>query len=143
VKTWVNTSFGNSRLITKWSANIKKDFAKRYREQNWTIDPHKYPIKKVRDRTLERHPLLAQWGQRVAGKPSDYGDLMHRESEIIVSTMLRLAREHGVPSLPVHDSLIVPMSEADISKRLLEEEFVKNTGVRPTLKVTSSKLYDF
>ena len=66
---------------------------------------------------------------------------MCRESEIIVSTMLRLAIEHGIPSMPVHDSLIVPLSEAETSKRILDEQFVKLTGVRPTLK--TSTLYDF
>ena len=68
---------------------------------------------------------------------------MFRESEIIVSTMLRLAREHDIPSMPVHDSLIVPLSEVETSKRLLDEEFVRLTGVTPTLKVRRSTLYDF
>jgi hypothetical protein len=68
---------------------------------------------------------------------------MYREGQIIISTMLRLAREHNIPSLPVHDSLIVPASEAVTSKRMLEEEFAKTTGVRPTLKVIRSTLYDF
>ena len=31
VKFWVNASFGNRTLITKWSADLKKDFAKRNR----------------------------------------------------------------------------------------------------------------
>lgn len=38
VKFWVNASFGNSSLITKWSPDLKKAFAKRYREDSWTID---------------------------------------------------------------------------------------------------------
>jgi hypothetical protein len=135
------SSFGNSHLLTRWSPDIKRDFAKRYREQQWTIDTSLYPIRLVRERTLERHPLLEQWGQPIDGKPLNYADLMFRESEIIVSTMLRLAREHGIPSMPVHDSLIVPLSEADTSKRLLEEQFGKFTAVRPTLKVRT--LYDF
>ncbi len=42
VKFWVNASFGNRSLITKWSADLKKAFAKRYREDGWTIDPKKY-----------------------------------------------------------------------------------------------------
>jgi hypothetical protein len=141
VKTWVNSSFGNSGLLTRWSPGIKRDFAKRYREKRWTIDTGKYPVSMVRKQTLARHPLLELWGQPIEGKPQDYGDLMCRESEIIVSTMLRLARDHGIPSMPVHDSLIVPLSEVETSKRLLDEQFVKLTGVRPTLKVRT--LYDF
>jgi len=56
---------------------------------------------------------------------------MFRESEIIVSTMLRLAREHGIPSMSVHDSLIVPLSEVETSKRLLDEQFVHPLGFIP------------
>jgi hypothetical protein len=67
VKTWVNSSFGNSGLITKWSPGIKKDFEKRYTDERWTIDARKYPIREVRARTLERHPLLEQWGSRLPG----------------------------------------------------------------------------
>jgi hypothetical protein len=115
VKTWVNGSFGNSSLLTGWSPDVKKDFAKRYRQQKWIIDPRKYPMRVVQEKTLARHPLLKTWGSRMPGKPQDYGDLMCRESEIIVSTMLRLAREHGIPSMPVHDSLIVPMSDVETS----------------------------
>jgi len=41
VKFWINASFGNSSLIAKWSPNLKKAFAKRYREDGWTIDSKK------------------------------------------------------------------------------------------------------
>jgi len=143
VKTWVNSSFGNSSLLSRWSPDVRKGFAKRYRQDKWIIDPRKYPVRMVREKTLARHPLLETWGHRMRGKPQDYGDLMCRESEIIVSTMLRLATEHGIPSVPVHDSLIVPLSEVETSKRVLDEQFVKLTGVRPTLKVRRSTLYDF
>jgi hypothetical protein len=37
-------------------------------------------------------------------------DLMYYESEALVGSMLALKREHGIPSLGVHDSLIVPAS---------------------------------
>jgi hypothetical protein len=141
VKTWVNSSFGNTGLLTRWSPRIQRGFAKRYWEQQWTIDTRLYPIRLVRERTLERHPLLEQWGRPINGKPQNYADLMFRESEIIVSTMLRLKREHGIPSTPVHDSLLVPVSDVETGKRLLNEQFEKLAGVRPTLKVRT--LYDF
>ncbi|MDA9398555.1 hypothetical protein XH79_06965, partial [Bradyrhizobium sp. CCBAU 45389] len=98
VKIWINNSFGNSGLLTKWSPGIKADFARRYRDRGWTIDARLFPVRLVREKTLERHPLLAQWGKPNAGRPQSYADLMFRESEIIISTMLRLAREHGIPA---------------------------------------------
>ena len=139
VKTWVNASFGNRGLLTRWPSSIKDDFAKRYDKQRWIIDGRKYPVRLVREATLARHPLLKEWGQSNKGKPQDYGDLMHRESQI----MLRLAREHDVPSLPVHDSLIVPSSQAEVSQRVLKEQFQSYTGAIPTLKVKRSTQWDF
>jgi len=136
VKFWVNASFGNRSLITKWSSNLKKAFAKRYREDGWTIDSKKYPVRLVREKTLACHPLLGQWGTKVApNMPWSYGHLMFSESRVIISTMLRLAREHNIPAAPVHDSLIVPRSKEVIAWKTLNEQFTKIIGVVPTLKL--------
>ena len=124
-----------SALIAKWSANLKKAFAKRYREDGWTIDPKKHPVRLVREKTLARHPLLGQWGTKVApNMPWNCGHLMFTESRVVISTMLRLAREHNIPAAPVHDSLIVPRSKEVIAYRILDEQFTKIIGVVPTLK---------
>jgi hypothetical protein len=137
VKFWVNASFGNKSLITKWSADLKKTFAKRYREKGWTIDPKTHSVRSVRQKTLARHPLLGQWGtQPAANMPWSYGHLMFRESRVIISTMLRLAREHNIPAAPVHDSLIVPRSKEVIAYRILDEQFTKIIGVVPKLKLS-------
>jgi hypothetical protein len=144
VKFWVNASFGNRALITKWSADLKKAFAKRYREDDWTIDSEKYPVRLVRANTLAYHPLLGQWGTKSApNMPWSYGHLMFSESRVIISTMLRLAREHNVPAAPVHDSLIVPRSKVVIAERVLDEQFNKIIGVKPTLKVRPLMAWDF
>lgn len=136
VKFWVNASFGNRSLITKWSKNLKKDFQKRNRDHGWEIDSKKYPIRLVREKTLASHPLLAQWGTRTApNMPWSYGHLMFSESRVIISTMLRLAREHNIPALPVHDSLIVPRSKEAIAEGVLDEQFTKIIGAKPKLKI--------
>lgn len=137
VKFWVNASFGNSSLIARWSPNLKKAFAKKYREDGWTIDSKKYPVRLVREKTLARHPLLGQWGTKGApNMPWSWGHLMFSESRVIISTMLRLAREHNIPAAPVHDSLIVPRSKEVIAYRTLNEQFTKIIGVVPTLKLS-------
>lgn len=135
VKFWVNASFGNRALITKWSANLKKDFEKRHREKGWKIDNKVHSVANVRAKTLARHPLLGQWGTKSGpNMPWSFGHLMFSESRVIITTMLRLAREHGIPALPVHDSLIVPRSKEAIAERLLDEQFTTIIGVKPTLK---------
>jgi hypothetical protein len=137
VKFWVNASFGNPSLITRWSADLKKAFAKRYRGDGWSIDSKKYPVREVREKTITRHPLLGQWGTKVApNMPWSYGHLMFSESRVVISTMLRLAREHNIPAAPVHDSLIVPRSKEVIAYRILDEQFTKIIGVVPTLKLS-------
>jgi hypothetical protein len=137
VKFWINASFGNSSLIKRWSQDLKKGFAKRHREKGWTIDAERYPVRVVREKTLARHPLLGQWGTKAApNMPWSYGHLMFRESRVIISTMLRLAREHNIPSAPVHDSLIVPRSKEEIAERILDEQFTLIVGVKPKLKVS-------
>jgi hypothetical protein len=137
VKYWVNASFGNRSLITRWSADLKKAFAKRYRENGWTIDIEKYSVRSVREKTLAFHPLLAQWGTKTAPNiPWSYGHLMFSESRVIISSMLRLAREHNIPAAPVHDSLLVPRSKEVIAYQILDEQFTKIIGVVPKLKLS-------
>ena len=62
-----------------------------------------------------------------------YGDLMFMESEAIIGAMLTLMRDHQIPSLPVHDSLIVPASKFHVAKGILIDRFRKQTGVTPKL----------
>lgn len=136
VKFWVNASFGNRTLITRWSPNLKKDFEKRNREHGWRIDSRRHSVASVRAKTLARHPLLSQWGTKAApNMPWSYGHLMFTESRVVITTMLQLAREHNIPAVPVHDSLIVPRSKEAIAERVLDEQFTAIVGVKPTLKV--------
>ena len=53
---------------------------------------------------MNRHPVLRDLTGITSAK------LQFVESKAIVATMLRLKRDHDIPALPVHDSLIVPRS---------------------------------
>ena len=75
------------------------------------FDPKLYPMKNISEKVLERHPLLARWGGEIRGRVRDWRDLMYLESQAIIGAMLTLMRDHQVPSLPVHDSLVVPGSK--------------------------------
>ena len=86
-------------------------------------------MKEIRAKVLERHPLLARWGGEIRGRERGYGDLMYLESEAIIGAMLMLMRDHQVPSLPVHDSLIVPETKFHVAKGALIHHFRKKTGV--------------
>jgi hypothetical protein len=132
-KFWVNASFGNSRLISKWTKDMKADLQERLVKKKSTrpstFDPKSYPIKLVQEQVLQRHPLLHCWGGKIRGRIRDYGDLMFTESEVIVGSMLILMKEHGVPSMPVHDSLIVPRSKRQLAQDVLRHRFKMETGM--------------
>ena len=59
---------------------------------------------------------------------------MFFESEVILSTMCQLIKR-GIPSLPVHDSLIVKRQDADSAKKCLATEYEFKIGIRPYVRV--------
>jgi hypothetical protein len=86
----------------------------------------------MRDKALKAYPLLkhmGQWGL-------EWGDLMYVESEVIIKAMTVLMRM-GVPSLPVHDALIVPVSDAAEGARTLYLSFHSIVGTLPVIKTKS------
>ena len=133
-KFWINASFGNSKLLSKWNKDVVKGLKAQLAHKRLSgFDPKLYPMKRIKEKVLERHPLLARWGGEIRGSVRDYGDLMFIESEAIMGAMLTLMRDHQVPSLPVHDSLIVPVSKFKVAKEALIDHFRKQTGVVPRL----------
>jgi hypothetical protein len=137
-KFFVNASFGNSALLSKWTkeatADLEKKVARKRLDEEF--DHRAYPMKMIRERVLRRHPLLKDWGREpIRGRLRDWSDLMFAESEAIMKTMLTLKREHNTPSLPVFDALIVPMSKQKLAKEVLIEQFRTETGAVPRLDV--------
>ena len=74
---------------------------------------------------------MADWSSGDIG----WSNLMFIESEIIIGTMLKLMNDHNIPSLPVHDCIIVRKSDQDLAMRILSEQFYEKTGLVPKLKV--------
>lgn len=134
-KFWINASFGNSNLLSRWSKALVQGLEAQLAKKGLSgFDAKNYPMKRIKEKVLERHPLLARWGGEIRGRVQNYGDLMYRESEAIIGAMLTLMRDHQVPSLPVHDSLIVPVSKFKVAKEALIHHFRKQTGVVPRVE---------
>ena len=134
-KFWINASFGNSKLLSRWNEENLESIERRLTKKELSgFDPKLYPMKMIKQKVLERHPLLARWGVKIRGRVRNYGDLMYIESEAIIGAMLTLMREHQVPSLPEHDALIVPGSKFIVAKGILTHHFQKQTGVVPRLE---------
>ena len=59
---------------------------------------------------------------------------MFIESQAMIGTMCELM-SRGIPSLSVHDSLIVLASDREIAEQTLSKHYRKETGTVPVLKV--------
>lgn len=95
---------------------------------------------------LAQYPFLANLAALVppadlAGLPDDKHGwaagqwLVQREASIIARAMMALSGA-GVIVLPVHDSLVVPVSEVLKAREALEAAFVALAGIVPRLEVT-------
>ena len=58
----------------------------------------------------------------------------------MVSTMMKLMRDHNVPSLAVHDSLVVAQSAINIADQVLRARFQSITRMEAQLTVRSKAL---
>jgi len=126
VKAWVTMTFGHTDFHTKWRSRTVEDL----RDSEEQLDLKEYPVKQIVPRILEALPILKDWPcQRVSGF-----DLMYLESEAVIGTMLELMHEHGIPSLSVHDSLIVPIRRMDDANSILERRYRKLSGITPYLR---------
>ena len=74
---------------------------------------------RVREETMKVHPVLEGF--------DSYGisthDLQYHESEILLNAMAILRIEHDIPSLPLHDGLIVGNSKAEKTREVLSAVF--------------------
>ena len=90
-------------------------------------------VKAVEKVVLEHFPLMRGWPKQEVR----WSNLMFIESEVIISTMQELMLTHQIPSLPVHDCIIVRKSDQDLAMRVLSEHFRKKVGIEPRLKIKS------
>lgn len=60
-------------------------------------------------------------------------NLHYEESEIMLAAMEELAFVYGVPSLPIHDSLRVPVSKKGLAVEVIRSTFLSRTGMIPVI----------
>jgi hypothetical protein len=127
VKQWVTMTISHGKRHKEWPKGAAEGLMKDH-----GIDVRgAYPIRKTGDTILEALPLIQSNGLSV---PVGWGELQFRESEIIMAAMETLAYEYGIPSLPVHDSLIVPVEAEGLARETLQEAFRSSLGVVPRVK---------
>jgi hypothetical protein len=119
---------GNSAFPRRWSA----ERASEYFEATGRKLGSDYPLRTIRDAVAAAYPLLAEL-KSDDEKPSLWAELMFKESTAILTTMLRLM-ERGIPSLGVHDSLIVPRRHEATATELLRSNYGAATTATPFIR---------
>ena len=126
-KLWMVASFGNSKPATRWPSQMIEDFKK---------ETGKDLRKEAKAKDVARTMLAAFPALKKLERYSDiWGALQYREAEAVIDTMLRLKRDFGVPSLSMHDGIILPRSWTRIAKTVLAREYRRVVGVEPLLTV--------
>ena len=95
------------------------------------INLRDFAFKEVKSLVLARYGFL----QDDCGQEVDWAFLQLREADTVISAVRRLANEYEVPAYPVHDSIIVKMSDRLISEQVLRDSFESYFGYRPILSV--------
>ena len=133
VKLWFVATFGSDGHLTRWPTEIVADYRDKTGGRKLGID---YPLKVVREKAIEAFPVLAKWGQERNG----WAKLMWEESVAMFFTMRDLMTKHSIPSLSIHDSIIVPLSGRTIAEQTLSDRYQWVTRVRPKLVVHGGSL---
>jgi len=138
-KFFINYHFGNGDFLRAWRKPLVNNVRRTLKKKRMAPDefnPKRYKLREVQRRVLQHHPLLERWGHQIGGRTRDWGDLMYAESQVVIGSMKELMAK-GVPSLPVHDSILVPASHQDLAVETLTRHFQAHIGVSPSLDVTT------
>lgn len=132
VKAWVSAALGAGKAPKKWPRRLAKEMKDEYQ-----LNLKDYPVVVVGAAILIMHPVLLE------RDGISWPTLHWKESNVIVAIMLFLKRMYGIPSLPVHDSLIVPTpawSEALHAMTRVFEELIGQPPLEPRLSVSRDHL---
>jgi hypothetical protein len=126
-KLWCIASFGASAPKLRWPAEMVKEYQKSTGQDLRKVAK----ASDVAEAMLRAFPAL----QMLEEHPHIWADLQFAEAEAVIRTMLILKRRHEVPSLSMHDGIIVPMSKWDLAKDIFTREYRREVGVEPMLTV--------
>lgn len=135
VKSYISQALGLGCLPKRWAPKLKEKFYERHRENL----SEKYPLAKISDVVIAHYPIIG----RLEEIGIDWSDLMYVESEAMLTAMLVMMRSKKIPSLVVHDALIIPKAELDCAILAIEESYHARCGIRPRLKVKDEGDSDF
>ncbi|WP_103762911.1 hypothetical protein [Roseovarius confluentis] len=127
VKQVIVTMIGAGKPPVRWPKKFNTD----YKAEHGRMPNDDFKLSAVVDAVLKKHPILNE----LQTDSLDWANLQFEEAECFLSAMLKLHENHGVPSLPVHDSLIVRRSDVAIATDLLARAYQERLGAKPRLVV--------
>lgn len=133
-KIWATITLGHTGFHSRWPEAAKRRYTSDH--ENGPADLQKdYPFGKTQGKILNSLPLLKDWPTN----PISWADLQFLESSAVVDAVHRLAMEHRVVALPLHDALIVPRSKAALAEQVLSDCFFHHVGARPGITVKGAE----
>lgn len=103
-------------------------FRKKAREKNFNLPPVEQKYAEIFRQIEKTHHLISSDFYRQKWK-----ELTFVESKIMGAILLQLCRL-DIPSMPIHDGLVVPKNNLTIVKNIMSDEYEKVTGFKPTVK---------
>jgi hypothetical protein len=131
VKGWLIATLSKHGHLKKWPKGQAKAFMEAKKQDLEAI----YPVQTVKEAMLTKYPVLGSWGQVEV----DWGDLMFAEAEAIRGAIIQLIKMYQVPSLPVHDSLLVPVSAIHLAMDALKDSYRYHCKIEPRVKIKPEK----
>jgi hypothetical protein len=124
VKAWLTATLGKGQVVTRWPRQTIEAYA----DETGGRLGKDFRAAKIAEVMTARFPVLNE----LERLKLSWAELMFVESQAIIGAMTALM-DRGVPSLPIHDSLLVPSSQVTLAVVLLSTAFNKAAGVRPML----------
>ena len=128
-KAWVMEALGKGRPPVRWSTKARPDIQAR-------------SVKAVASAVLAQHPCLVDPSLVVPADLASQLEVPRRrlvgpyltavEADAMTRAM-RTLRHRGVLSLPVHDSLVVPLSAEHDARRAIADGYMAACGVLPVI----------
>lgn len=113
--------FDSSLERDRFPKDVAKLFTEKDRQKGW---------KHVHRAIMAHHPALKAYMDQGLGHY-----LQYLESQILVNVLIRCAKG-GVTALPIHDCIIVPQSQAQVARFLMERTITYSFGEGASIPVS-------
>jgi hypothetical protein len=127
VKKLVVAAIGLEGAPSRWPDGFKKEIEKLEKKPM----PKNLTCRVVWQKVVQVHPVLHQLQKGVLG----WAELQYNESRMLMATLTELMDTHGVVALPVHDCIIIPVSQKEISEDVFKRNFSEVCGLEPRVTV--------